>query len=175
MPPQRAAAVPATGSAMRGVLSLLGYCPRVAGGGGPVAVCVRLRDGRRRAWSGACGGARGRGGAAPVLVDVVTPEAVRLRRGEAEVAARRAAASSRVHLHYFCGAVPGENATAGGCAVPAEELVSLLRVALAYALPHASPAAFATPLEKLDQRTHLKWEGCCAAAAGGRRGGRGGG
>ena len=34
------------------VLSLLGYCPRVAGGGGPVAVCVRLRDGKRRAWSG---------------------------------------------------------------------------------------------------------------------------
>ena len=157
---------------MRGVLSLLGYCPRVAGGGGPVAVCVRLRDGRRRAWSGACGGGgKGRGGVAPVLVDVVTPEAVRLRRGEAEVAVRRASAASRVHLHYLCGAVPGENATAGGCAVPAEELVSLLRVALAYALPHASPAAFATPLEKFDARTHLKWEGCCAAAAAGGGGG----
>ena len=64
-------------------------------------------------------------------------------------------------------ATTGENATAGGCAVPAEELVSLLRVALAYALPHASPAAFATPLEKFDPRTHLKWEGCCAGTAAG--------
>ena len=84
----------------------------------------------------------GTGRAAPVLVDVVTPERA-VAAGEAEVAVRRAAAASRVHLHYFCGGVPGENVTADGCAVPAEELVSLLRVALArYALPHASPGKF---------------------------------
>ena len=61
--------------------------------------------------------------------------------------------------------MPGENATAGGCAVPAEELVSLLRVALAYAL-RTRRRRRATPLEKFD-RGRTKWEGCCAAAAGG--------
>ena len=117
VPLQRAAAVPATGSAMRGVLSLLGYCPRVAGGGGPVAVCVRLRDGKRRAWV-ARAAAAGAGGAAPVLVDVVTPEAVRPTGRGGGGGAAGVGGVPRVHLHYFCGGVPGENATAAAARCP---------------------------------------------------------
>ena len=48
-----------------------------------------------------------------------------------------------------------------------QDLSRTTHVELAYALPHASPAAFATPLEKFDPRTHLKWEGCCAGTAAG--------
>ena len=150
------------------VLAKLGFCTRRPARAA-VAVCVRLRDGRRR--GGGCGGAlaggRGRHGAArmPILIDVLTPGAVRRRRDAGEVAVRLQSAAARVHLFYFCGNASLSNATRqddDSCAMPTEDLTSLLRVALAYALPHAAPfALLMKPLEKLDVRADLKWDSCC--------------